>query len=102
MTMTTAWQPIDTAPRNDYEMILVLVWAHDGQELVVRMAMWDPECADWMVFMGKWDAAVPVYWARIPEIPIELQPPGWTKRPYDADTEEPARIGGDADDAIPF
>jgi hypothetical protein len=65
-----AWQPISTAPKNDYEEILVLVNAYDDEGLTHRIAMWDPEGdgISWNVFMANWDAQ-PVYWMHLPASP---------------------------------
>ena len=59
------WRLIRTAPQNDYEEILALVRSWDGKELERRIAMWDPEIAEWTVFMASWDAE-PVYWQPLP------------------------------------
>jgi hypothetical protein len=62
------WQPIETAQPKDYEEVLVLVPRHDDDRLVHRIAMWDPEMDDWIVFMANWHPH-PVYWMPLPSPP---------------------------------
>lgn len=63
-----AWQPIETAPKEDYAEILVAVPHYDERKLTLRTAMWDPENGDWTVFMANWNPA-PVYWMPAPVVP---------------------------------
>jgi len=61
------WQPIETAPHDDYRTILVVVEAPDG-DLTHRLAMWEPENDDWTVFMANWNPQ-PLFWMPLPPAP---------------------------------
>lgn len=62
------WLPIETAPHDDYIMILVVVETPDG-DLDHRLAMWEPENDDWTIFMAAWDP-VPLCWLPLPALPV--------------------------------
>lgn len=62
------WQPIETAPKDDYVTIMVAVPRYDERELTQRFAMWDPENGDWTVFGARWNPD-PVYWMPLVECP---------------------------------
>lgn len=74
--MSMKWQPITTAPKNDYEDILVAVPRYEDRTLVHRLAMWDPENGEWTVFGANWHPE-PVFWMPLPEcppMPDDVQP----------------------------
>jgi hypothetical protein len=66
------WQRINTAPKADYEEILVAVPRYEDPEYVIRIAMWDPENDDWTVFMCNWGGE-PMWWMPLPQVP-EFEP----------------------------
>jgi hypothetical protein len=65
------WQPIETAPKDDYVTVLVAVPLPDGG-YDHRLAMWDPEGGPddggWNVFMANWDP-IPEFWMPLPALP---------------------------------
>lgn len=70
------WQPIETAPKDNYVDILVAVPRYDERELTARLAMWDPENGDWTVFGCNWNPA-PVFWMPLtpcPPMPDNVEP----------------------------
>jgi hypothetical protein len=68
------WQPIETAPKEDYEEILVLVPQYDEPGFLVRLAMWDPENTMWTIFGLNWQPE-PLYWAAVPNYDHLSKPP---------------------------
>ncbi|MFM7010616.1 MAG: hypothetical protein ACKO0Z_15020 [Betaproteobacteria bacterium] len=62
------WEPIATAPKDNYADILVAVPRYEERELTVRLAMWDPENGDWTVFGCNWNPE-PVFW--MPLVPLQ-------------------------------
>jgi hypothetical protein len=66
------WQRINTAPKTDYEEILVAIPRYEEDEYTIRIAMWDPENDGWTVFLCNWGAE-PMWWMPMPKVP-EFEP----------------------------
>ena len=67
----TRWRRMEAAPKEDYEMVLVLVRSPDGP-LTHRLAMWDPENDSWTVFGANWDPELE-YWMPLDPPPANEQ-----------------------------
>lgn len=68
---TNGWQTMDSCPRVHYEEYLVLVSTGEGRRgLLHRIAMWDPDHDEFVVFHANWDPE-PVYWQHLPPVPGE-------------------------------
>ena len=71
------WQPMEVAPVEDYNEIIVVVRTSGG-DLDHRIAMWDPENEMWTVWMANWNP-IPLCWMPLPPLPTEKQIDDCTK-----------------------